>query len=410
MYTYIETPEALEKLVRELADADCIAIDTEFISERSYTPRLALIQLAAKHRVFLVDPVALPDLHALGPVLSSPDRVVVVHNGEVDCRLLYQSAGATLPRLFDTQLAAAFVGLPEGTGLAVLVRHFANARVAKGQQVTDWLRRPLTEAQLGYAANDVRHLERIYQRLHARLVRSRRVGIYEEELAARRQKWEQIGEPNARFKKILASSHMTERRKRALLDLWAWRDGVAEARDLPRQQIMGDDVLTALAEALPKNISDLMGLRLVPEKIKNRHGEAIVSACASALELPDTPLPKEEAPPLDDPKSSARAKLVKLALEVLAVEVGIAPGLIARAEEAETLSRAAGQGETLPELPCLEGWRGRLVGKKLWDFARGRKSLRLNPERKGPTVLLEDVPEYPEITKEKRIQKRAASK
>jgi ribonuclease D len=393
MSEYIDTPQALHALVERIQNVPALAVDTEFIGEHTYYPRLALIQIADETDIWLVDPVAIEDLSPLGEALSNPNTVVIVHDGETDLNIMIRNCKAQMPNLFDTQLASAFAGLPEHVGLHVLVKHVTGRRLAKGQQVTNWLHRPLSKKQLQYAANDVRYLVRAYLWLKEELERRGRMAYYEEEMARARARWTAQVDLLDRFSKMFSSSRMTLRKHTALLGLLTWREKTAIERDIPRRHVLPDDAVLALADILPQSVQELRNQRMVSDRAVKRYAEELVTLCAEYAQIPETRMPRDSKDETKSgPRTKSRVPIVKMALEVLAEDADIAPGLIARVDEIKELCREAGDRKTPPKnLPCMNGWRYELVGKKLWSFARGEASIRVGLNPGGPAVVLEKV-------------------
>ncbi len=391
MAEYIDDVAELKKLCKSLKGTPALGVDTEFIGEHSYFPKLALIQLAVKEQVWLVDPVVIEDLSPLAEVIADPATTVIMHDAECDAQILHRALNCNIGRLFDTQLAAAFVGLPEKTGLATLIRRLINKRVSKGQQVTNWLKRPLSNKQLEYAAQDVLYLDRIYHILSERLTRTKRGDFFLEEQATHMAKWMAPIDVTQRFKKMFPTSRMTVQRQAGLKQLLTWREHTAMERDVPRRHVLSDEAIMALAQQLPQTNSELKTLRLVSDKARSRYGENIMSICRQLSSLPRDAVSKGSVPTRSNGKrTSSQVPVIKMALEVLATQAGIAPGLIARVGEIEEICRHAAIQAEPPELPSMTGWRGRLVGRKLWKFARGKAALRVGMDRKGPAVLLEE--------------------
>ncbi len=392
MAIYIDNTNDLKSLCDTLSRATFIALDTEFVGDHSYFPTLALIQIAVNGQTYLIDPLAVKALNGLGEALANPDSKIIVHDGGIDIQILKRATGITLTNVFDTQLAAAFCGLGESVGLSTLIRRLTGQRLSKGQQVSDWLKRPLNDKQLKYAAEDVIHLEEAAQTLSKRLNRLKRWRVFEEEMVLRSTQWTQPINIDARFKKILDKPRLSARQRAALRQLIVWREETAVERNIPRRQVMSDEALIAVCEQQPQSRNDLKNLRLVSDKAVKRYGAILTDICQAARNLPDDHLPNPRRRHSNRERSSSRAPVVKLALEVLATQAGIAPGLVARAEEVEELCRAAAESSRRPDLPSMKGWRGRLVGKKLWDFARGELTLRVGTDPNGPPVLIEPCP------------------
>lgn len=391
MLEYIDKQKELNALCKKLQGAEILSVDTEFIGERTYYPQLALIQIGFKDVAYIVDPVAIKDLSPLKSVLSNNDTVVLMHDGDIDSSILLRACGATVPNLFDTQVAASFSGMPEQIGLVSLVRKVKGKKLSKGQQVTNWLKRPLSKKQLIYAADDVLYLEDIYHYLMRSLKRKKRFKIYQEEMALKREKWASPVDIFARFKKMLNSSRLTVRKREALFRLLTWREETAQTQDKPRRHILSDEAIAALADQLPQKASDLKNLRLVSDKAAKKYEQDIIEICDAVRNMSDERLPARKQTHSNGKRTKSKIPAVKMAMEVLADQAGIAPGLIARSAEIEELCKLAGQSDKMPDLPCFKGWRGRLVGEKLWKFAKGEVVLRIGNNQKSPAVILEDL-------------------
>ncbi|RJO63848.1 MAG: hypothetical protein C4523_19305 [Myxococcales bacterium] len=391
MITAIDSADALRELCQRLASEPLVAVDTEFVGEHSYYPHLALVQIGVDRDAWLVDPLAAGDLTPLRAVLDSPRTTVLMHDAEIDLQILNRATGARIANLFDTQLAAAFVGLSEAAGLATLVKRVTGKRLAKGQQVTDWLKRPLNEKQRRYAAEDVLYLGQIHRFLSERLTALGRLELFQEEMGQRREHWLLPLDVASRFRKLLESAKLSGGRRQAMEELLRWREKTAQTRNIPRRHVLPDETVLAVALQLPQSVEELQSLRVVSEKAAKRYGDELVALSCALRAAPEA---KEhgEGAPRNGRRVQARAPLVKLALELIAEQAGIAPGLIARADEIEAICRAASQQASPPDLPSLTGWRGRLVGDRLWRVARGELGLRVGLDPKQPPILFEETP------------------
>ncbi len=386
---YVDKQADFEDLCKKLNKAEAIGVDTEFIGEFYYYPKLALVQLAALGEVWLVDPVAIEDMAPLAKPLSREDTTVIMHNAETDLMILNRACGSDVKNLFDTQVAAAFVGMTEQIGLTSLVKRTVGKRLAKGQQVTNWLKRPLSDKQLHYAANDVLYLEKIYKELNSELKKTKRVKYYKEEIKLREKKWLSPVDIDIRFKSMLSSAR-TMRSLEARRGILNWREDTARTKDKPRRHVLSDEAILAIADHMPQSESDLKIIRLVSDKAARRYGKHIVKLCHQYSKIPDERIPSKKTKHHANSRVRSRTPLVKMAMEALAQEAGIAHGLIARASEIQDLCRAAVTQSKPPKLPCLTGWRGRLVGRKLWLFARGEASLRIGLDPNGPAVIMKE--------------------
>lgn len=392
MSTYVDEQKQFSSLCKQLKGTATLAVDTEFVGEYSYYPKLALIQIAAEGEVWIIDPLAIKDLGDLGRILSNEKTTVIVHNGETDLAILDRACKAKAPNLFDTQIAAAFLGMAEQIGLLTLVGRTVGKKLGKGQQVTDWLKRPLTDEQLTYAAADVAYLEAIYKNLFGKLKQSGRLPYFQEELEIKRQRWLSPVDIDSRFKSTLKSAR-TKRQLESRRRLLQWRENTATRHDKPRRHVLSDEGVMAVAAQLPKNSMELKSLRLVSDRAAKRYGDELIALCEKLSKISEERISQPKQRNQGYSRSRSRIPLVKMAMTALAEEAGIAHGLIARSSEIEELCRAASNSGKRPDLPCMQGWRGRLVGNKLWRFARGEATLRIGTRSDGPSIILKEIKE-----------------
>ena len=388
MADYIKDQAAFDKICKRLRAVPSLGVDTEFVGERSYYPRLALLQLSSGEDVWLIDPLKINDLKPLCALFENPKTTVLMHDAEIDLQILHRATGASPANLFDTQLAAAFAGMAEKTGLSVLVRRFTGKRLSKGQQVTNWLKRPLSQKQLSYAAEDVKYLDKIYKSLSWKLKHLNRLEIFQEEMAHRAECFTSTVDVLDRFKKLFNHSRMTRRRREALKRLLIWREETAKELDKPRRHIISDETVVAIGDQIPVSINELRSLRLISDRAVKRYGSRILAISSEVADIPDEREPGAPRKKSNGKRVSSRIPLVKMALEVLASEAGIAPGLIARRDDIESICRASLHSDSPPDIPALSGWRGRLVGEKLWRIARGELSMRVGRDPGGPSVII----------------------
>lgn len=360
MARLIRSQAALDASRDALVAAPTLALDTEFHVERTYRPRLFLLQLAAPGtEPVLVDPTAPLDLRTLAPVFEGVP--VVVHGGQQDVELIERTVGVTPRVAFDTQVAAGFVGDGYPTRLQDLVARYLGWGMDKSQTLTDWSARPLTEAQLRYAADDVRVLHALADALGARLDTAghrEAFGLAQSELYAAAA--EPVPDDRV-WLQFVAVQLVDGPERAALRELAAWRERTARERDVPRHTILSDALLVELARRRPGSVEALRLNRRLPSVVWKRDGDAIVEAIRAAAEAPPPPLPLKA--------QRARMDVLRAALRVREAEVGVAPELL--------LPERLLEGTRLPtELPP---WRLRLLGPWLASFLRGEGSLTLPP-------------------------------
>jgi ribonuclease D len=369
IHPLITTTEELTELCARLAEGDFVCVDTEFMRENTYYPMLCLVQLGNEEEAAAVDPLA--DGIDLTPMLelfcNNEEVLKVFHAGGQDVEIVYNLTGRTPHPIFDTQIAMMAVSQSEQIGYANLVESWMGKQIDKGARFTDWGRRPLTERQLEYAIGDVTYLAKIFPRLLKRLVKSGRghwLDAEMEKLADPANYANELGEAWHRIRAPSRSPAVLGRLKA----LAAWREGEAQAKDIPRGRIMRDETLADLASHPPKVQADLAKVRGLSNAWKdNDIGKRLLKVLAKA-----EPLPSEELP--EKPKRGAPlgkegalvADLLKLLLKIRSREIDVASRLLTRSDELEAL--AAG----VRDLPVLQGWRYEVFGRDALDLVEGK--------------------------------------
>lgn len=371
MLTLIDDQASLDGIVSELLETDRYALDTEFHRERTYYPQVALVQIAWEDRVVLLDPLAL-DLSALAPVFDG-EGVCVIHAGVQDMEVLDLACGAIPKTVFDTQIAAGFLGLATGS-LVSLLERYLSITLQKGDRLTDWLQRPLTEAQMNYAAGDVLHLLELADVLIEKLTSAGRLEWAAQESALMRDK------PRTRRSPEEAVFHIKEARSlkgEALLvatAVAAWRERRAATMDTPVRQVLPDIGVVAIAQQRPTSLQALNSLRGVDGRHTRKGAaeeilEAVVQGKASepAVARPRrrTELPKELRPVVT---------LVTSWIAQLARDHSLDPALLATRSDVEALlSGTDGRLQT--------GWRSNLVGEPIGHLVAGSAALAFDDGR-----------------------------
>jgi ribonuclease D len=342
-------------LAERLGAAPWIALDTEFLRERTYRPQLCLLQLATATEAQCVDPLAGVPLDALKGVLTG-GAPKILHAARQDLEVLWPLYGGIAP-LFDTQVAAALAGLPAQIGYSELARRLLGIEVEKGQTRTDWSRRPLTEAQLRYAIDDVAHLAALRDLLLEELQRLGRLAWLDEELLELARGDRLFVDPEKAHERLRWSGELDADRTRLLQRLAAWRERRASEKDRPRSWILEDAALRALTLRAPRTMEQLAQIEDLTPGFVERSGGMILQIIREAdlpAQLP--PLPPRTRP---DPELQARVKHLSNIVARRATELGIAAEVLATRRELESIAR----GELGAEV--LSGWRRDVVGSEL---------------------------------------------
>ena len=367
--TMVETPNALEALAARVAASTHVALDTEFHTERTYAPRLMVLQLAFEDGAAIVDPLAPLDLRSLMLALS---RVTVVgHALSSDLKIFADRYDMVPPNVFDTQVAAAFLGYGMQISLADLVRDLEHVRLAKSQTVSDWSTRPLTPKQLEYLVDDVAHLLPMHDKLTQRLRAAGRLGWTLEELAMLGEIERYRIDERRAYLRIPGAMRMNRRELAVLSEIVRLRDQLARSRDLPPKYIVPDDVVAGLATLRPKRIEDLDQLRRLEAGTRKSLGRAIVEAVARAEALPEEALPERPARPLGQSRDTLAALMAVVAGEIARENELPQSLLVPRAALERVAREAPADREAFDRALELSHWRLELVGEPLWRLLSG---------------------------------------
>jgi ribonuclease D len=379
-FPIVDTTEGLKALVAELQAAPYIALDTEFMRDQTYWPKLCLMQVAAPGVESIIDPMAEGlDLSPFYKLLSAP-VLKVLHASRQDIEIFCTQGGVIPDPLFDTQIAAMVCGFGDSASYETLARRLAHAEVDKSARFTDWSRRPLTKRQLEYALADVTHLRVVYEALAKQLERTGRAAWVEEEITALKQPSLYRTDPAMAWKRL--KPRTTNKRFLAVLAaIAAWREEEAQARDQPRNRIIKDEALLEIAAHPPETAQALEHIRAVPKGFAaSRMGKALMAAIAKGREAEAPPgWQAERARRKREPSPSA-VDLLKTLLRQRAEAAGVAARLIADSEDIERI--AAHEDE---EVPALHGWRAEVFGNDALALRDGRLALALDD---GEAVLV----------------------
>ena len=376
-------------MIAELADRAAeggrIAIDTEFVSERRYQALLCLVQVAVPDpsaeggvRTEVLDPLeGDPDFSPLARVLADPDVEVVMHAGRQDVAILRRTLGTDVRNIFDTQVAAGFLGFGNQEGYESLVRKVLKVKLQGSEGFTKWDRRPLTPQQLEYAGDDARLLLALGDELERRLdERGRLEWAREESRALEDVNDERDAERS--YERLPRLGRLGERARAVARELAEWREQEARAADRPPGSVLPDQALVELARRTPRDKNGLEQIRGLPPQTMHRRGDALLAAVARGRER-EAP----EPPPEASPRDPADAPLVSLAQALVrhrSMESGVAVELIATQSELATFVHSVRHGSDSDNVRVAHGWRRELVGDELRELVEGRRALSVDPE------------------------------
>lgn len=372
--TIITTTEALAALCAEAANEPYVTLDTEFLRERTYYAKLCLVQMAlpgkGAERAYVIDPLAEGlSLTPLFELMKNPAVVKVFHAARQDLEIFFIDGGVIPAPLFDTQIAAMVCGFGEQVGYETLVKKIARAPLDKTSRFTDWSMRPLSEAQLKYALDDVTHLRQIYEHLTREIGKSGRSPWVAEEMAILSSPETYVTRPDEAWHRIRTRGQ-SGKFMAIVRELARFREDFAQSRNIPRSRVYKDDALLELASTKPESIEALGRSRLLlREARRGEIADGILAAVKTALSLSpkDWPRPETEDEPLQ--VNPALADLLRVLIKARADEAGVAQKLIAPTSELDAI--AAGRRD----LPCLTGWRFEIFGRDALRLCNGELAL-----------------------------------
>lgn len=370
----ITTTDELAEFAKSLAGRPYVAVDTEFMRERTYWPILCLVQAAADGVEAIIDPLAQGiDLEPLLSVLRDDQIVKVFHAARQDVEIFQLLAGAPPRPLFDSQIAAMACGFGDQIGYEPLMRGLLGARIDKGSRFTDWSRRPLSQAQLAYALSDVTFLRDAYPILTERLNSEGRAHWVAEEMEALADPALYRVDPERAYERLkLKGVRASE--LGVIVKLAEWREREAQSRDVPRGRVLKDEAIFELARLKPKSVEELGRARSMPEGFeRSRSGAAILEAVAAGARIKSADLPDVDR---DSPRASAPADVVDLLKVLLKRQCDryqVAPKLVASAADLEAIAL-----DDDADAPALHGWRREVFGDLALKLKRGEIAVRLN--------------------------------
>ncbi|MCP4128859.1 MAG: ribonuclease D [Gammaproteobacteria bacterium] len=373
---HIETAAQLQELCGKLRGSSWLALDTEFIREKTYYPHFCLLQISNGTVAASVDPLAIDDMSELVQIIYDHDIVKVFHAGRQDLEIFHQLWGKLPQPLFDTQLAATLLGLGSQIGYGNLVQKVIGRELEKGHSRTDWSRRPLSQDQLRYALDDVIYLGDIYLNITDRLNQLGRNTWLQEDFDTLTDPATYSVDPQGMWKRIKGNQHLKGVQLAVLQKIAAWREQQAESSNRPRRWILKDEVLVDLARLQPGDIKGLERIRGLEAGSIKRHGDTLLNLIKQARQLPKTDWPKAH---VRGPKLSANqeaiADLLQCCLRLIAEQEEITPAALANRKDLEQLAIGNMDSE------LLHGWRKALVGDAMLEVLDGRSSPQLDEGR-----------------------------
>ena len=371
--THINNLEDLEAFAKRAASSSVLAIDTEFMREKTYFPMLCLLQMATDDEVVIVDPFAVTNLHCLKDLMRNESVVKLFHAGTQDLEIIYREVGALPWPLFDTQIAATLMGHTQQIGYANLVHAECGVALKKMDSFTDWTRRPLTDSQLSYAAEDVIYLPKLYRSMRKTLKEKGRLGWLDQDFKDLVDPTRYKINPRERFRRLKRASTLTRRQLSGAREMAAWRESRAIARDIPRKWVLTDEQIVEACKREARTVDELYMVRGMRERLPIRDARMVAALMGKGFDLP----PEEWPLPSGKSKNEANVDLVLDLMTALvrlrARENNVALHTLASHDDLVSIAR----GHT-ENVEVLRGWRRTIVGEELLDLAAGRIELSID--------------------------------
>ena len=354
-----------------------LTIDTEFMRESTYWPKLCLVQIGGPEKAACIDPLAEGlDLTPLFDLMRNPSVLKVFHSARQDIEIFVHLTGSVPAPVFDTQVAAMVCGFSESVGYETLVKRMTGDTIDKSSRFTDWSSRPLTDRQLKYALADVTHLRPVYEQLRDQIDQEGRESWFAEEMAILTNPATYALEPDDAWKRLRTRS--TDGRFLAVLrELAAWREREAQRRDQPRSRVLRDETLLEIAAHTPDTPEALARTRgLSRQMADGRLGEAILATIAKGRAVPASDRPKVKRRS-DPPKGVGPiVELLKVLLKASCEAHNVAPKLVANSADLEAIA-----SDDEADVPALRSWRREVFGKAALDLKHGRVALAVDDGR-----------------------------
>jgi len=373
---YIDTPDQLAKLCEQIKKETWLALDTEFLREKTYYPKFCLLQIATPEWVACVDPIALPKLDVLFEAIYNPAIVKVFHSCRQDLEIFFQWTGQLPSPIFDTQVAAPLLGFQDNPGYAMLVSSLLSVNLNKAHTRADWSKRPLTEAELEYAADDVIYLCQIYQIMVQKLTALGRIDWLKNDFAELTNPALYTVDPEKAWFKIKGKNKLTGKQLSIIQTLAEWREKTAQAEDRPKSWLLRDELLFDLAKLQPETVPELANVRGINERAVNRYGKELCQLITAAKNRPPLPLNEKDRSAKKTQQQEAILDILTALVRVRAEENALNPTILASRKDLEELLN---NGDD--ECPLLHGWRYTMAGKELVGLIKGELLLGIDSDK-----------------------------
>lgn len=376
---FISNRESFRAFIERASSSSFLAIDTEFLREKTYYAKLCLLQIATENEVAIIDPFKVGSLTPLAALFEDEAIVKVFHACDQDIEILYHEIGVAPKPLFDTQVAAALLGHPKQVGYGALVHSICGVTLKKADSFTDWSVRPLSDSQIKYAADDVIYLAKMYGPIVEKLEKAGRLSWLKHDFDELCDPARFTVDPRKRFRHLKRGNQLTRKQLSAARELAAWREQRAESRNIPRKWVMTDEQIVEICKRESRTIDDLFLVRGVREKLSTRDAREVVALLCKGMDLPEDEWPTTGRSDRSERNVDVEVGLMGALLHLRARESGVAPQAIASTSDLAALARGHKEDNEL-----LRGWKYELVGKEFEQLLGGKIALSFN---KGKLVI-----------------------
>jgi ribonuclease D len=376
---YITEASQLDTFISHARHSKLLAIDTEFLREKTYWPRLCLIQLGTEDEFVAVDPFAVTDLSPLRELFEDEGITKIFHAAHQDLDIIYHELGIVPHPLFDTQVAASLLGHTLQIGYGALVLNECGVRLKKADSFTDWSRRPLTASQIDYALDDVRYLPPVYHSLVDKLTSLGRLDWLDKDFEDLADPSHYAVDSRDRWRHLKRANQLTPRQLSAAREVAAWREDVSVKRNIPRKWTLSDEQIVEICKREPRTVDDLYLVRGVSKSLNKRDAKAVLACCTKGLDAPQDTWPVLNQHLKNEPNVDAVVELYSALVHQRARENDVAFAVLASHDDLVNFAR--GHYE---DLKILKGWRRHMVGDEMLELAAGRLTLSI---RDGELVV-----------------------
>ncbi|MDD5578361.1 MAG: ribonuclease D [Methylobacter sp.] len=373
---YINTPDQLAELCALIKKEPWLALDTEFLREKTYYPKFCLLQIATPEWVACIDPLVLPELDSLFEALYDPSIVKIFHSCRQDLEIFYQLTGKLPTPVFDTQIAAPLLGFQENPGYAMLVSSLLNINLNKAHTRADWSKRPLTDEQIQYAADDVIYLCKIYQIMLGKLTELGRIDWLMQDFAELANPNLYEVTPENAWLKIRGKNKLTGKQLSIVQALAEWREKAAQSENRPKSWLLKDELLFDLAKLQPETVSQLTNVRGINERVINRYGQKLCQLITAAKQRAPLSLNVTGRPAKKTQQQEAILDILTALVRIRAEENALNPVILADRKDLEALLFNDEE-----ECSLLHGWRFSMAGRELVGLLKGELMLGIESEK-----------------------------